>query len=411
MSGIFPNTADGGLAPNATDTNNPSHAYDPNTEPLNTAALYYGNGCDVRLRPEVVNALISEVEGVVDVADVAYNQARLDNLQRAARFLIQRGKPRSSTLTGPVNAWTGVLDPVSTAYNDLMTLSLTAPVNNTAAITLNFDVHGAVPLLRNDGKPMQKDDIIGGVPFESIYWHGSFYMVGLVASQVTFNLQKAGFANGCRVFYNPGQYGFIVPPDVTRVFARVWGGGGSGGGQGGGNGHAASGGGGGGYVEGLVTGLTPGMQILVTVGAGGYQVFGANWGIPGGVSSFGSYMSALGGAPGMYGTTGTYIDGTGTIGQIIENPAIGIGGQVDIQGGRGGGGGVAWLPGVWTEGGMGGSAGFGGQGGPRNSSGGQVGTQPGGGGSGAGGGVGSSTWGGPGAYGMVILQWVDPNLP
>ncbi len=93
MSGIFPNTADGGLAPNATDTNNPSHAYDPNTEPLNTAALYYGNGCDVRLRPEVVNAIISELEGVVDIADRAYDHSKLNNLQVAARYLIQRGLP------------------------------------------------------------------------------------------------------------------------------------------------------------------------------------------------------------------------------------------------------------------------------------------------------------------------------
>src|SRR5262250_2264913 len=119
MSGIFPNASDGGLPPTA-DPNNPSHAYDPVRDPVSTSALYYGNGCDVRLRPEVVNSLISEQEALVDAAELAYDPGRLTNLRLGTQYLIQRGLMSGCALVGGPAAYTGTLDPPATRYNDFM---------------------------------------------------------------------------------------------------------------------------------------------------------------------------------------------------------------------------------------------------------------------------------------------------
>src|SRR5215470_6492206 len=114
MSGIFPNASDGGLPPTA-DPNNPSHAYDPVRDPVGTSALYYGNGCDVRLRPEVVNALISEQEAVTDAGEVKYDPGRLTNLLLGTQYLIQRGRETGAMLLGGPAAYTGTLTPPVTS--------------------------------------------------------------------------------------------------------------------------------------------------------------------------------------------------------------------------------------------------------------------------------------------------------
>ena len=89
---------------------------------------------------------------------------------------------------------------------------------------------------------------------------------------------------------------FTVPTGVTAVMVRVFGGGG------GGSGSVTSCpptsgamGGVGGFVQALISGLTPGQNISVTVGAGGN---GGAWsgsassGSAGGTSSFGTYATA-----------------------------------------------------------------------------------------------------------------------
>ena len=115
-------------------------------------------------------------------------------------------------------------------------------------------------------------------------------------------------------FYNPsGTFGtcvtfytqsgcFVVPTGITSVRARVWGAGG-----GGGTTAAGAGGGGGGFALRTITGLTPGTCIPVTIGA-----FGP--GVAGGTSSFGSFVSATGGA--CNGGTALSLGGTGLCGDI-----------------------------------------------------------------------------------------------
>lgn len=121
---------------------------------------------------------------------------------------------------------------------------------------------------------------------------------------------------------------WVVPPGVTRVRYRVMGGGGAGGNDsyGGGSG---GGGGGGGYCEGIAD-VSPGDEIVVTVGAGGPSpaTLVSSNGASGGTSSFGTFGSATGGVGGTS-TVSSANTGSGSIG------GIGTGGQINASGGSG----------------------------------------------------------------------------
>jgi hypothetical protein len=189
MGGIFPYQYDGGLPPNAGTPDNPAQAYPPTIVPVDTSALYYGNGCDVRLRPHVINSLISEIASIADRGEVAYRQASLRNLELATRYLIQRGLPKGSTMlptTQDAFHFTVALDPPTTRYNDFLApvLTLQQVAQNQKHVRLNFNGLGFVPLYRNDGAELQAGDILKDRPFMCSYWQGAFYMIGLVMSQV-----------------------------------------------------------------------------------------------------------------------------------------------------------------------------------------------------------------------------------
>jgi hypothetical protein len=120
----------------------------------------------------------------------------------------------------------------------------------------------------------------------------------------TANLPAGGFSN-MQVFTSSGT--FTVPTGITKVKVTVVGGGGGGGSF---NSGSYLGGGGGGAAIEIISGLTPGGTVSVTVGAGGA------YNATGGTSSFGAFCSATGGAP------------TGLGG-------LGSGGQLNIRGGGG----------------------------------------------------------------------------
>lgn len=199
---------------------------------------------------------------------------------------------------------------------------------------------------------------------------------------------RPGFS-AMQVFETSGN--FMVPPGVTRVKASAIGGGGAAGY------HATlpgGGGGGGGMASDIITGLTPGQSIPVTVGAGGVAAITPDDGGDGGTSSFGTYMSASGGAGGQGGTGSLFATAGGAGG-------MGSGARV-VQGGSMGCDGIA----VASRGGDGGGAGNG-----RGASGplaGFAATGFGGGGGGGGSSTGSSPTGNPGgagAPGIVIVEY------
>ena len=143
----------------------------------------------------------------------------------------------------------------------------------------------------------------------------------------------SGFSN-MQVFTSSGT--FTIPANVTKVKVTVVGGGGGGGGSDfyDGDIYGQGGGGGGAAIE-IISGLTPGATVAVTVGAAGtggtnYGVNPATAGTAGGTSSFGAFCSATGGGGGIYGNSG---GGAGTQGTSLGG--IGSGGQVNIRGGSG----------------------------------------------------------------------------
>lgn len=198
---------------------------------------------------------------------------------------------------------------------------------------------------------------------------------------------RPGFA-AMQVFTSSGN--FVVPNGVSTIRVELTGGGGAGGY------HATmpgGGGGAGGKAIGIVTGLTPGQVIPVTVGAGGVVPGGPATGGNGGTSSLGGLV-ASGGAGGGGGTVVTVSNAGGGGGGAL-------GGQLNLPGSDGGDA-IA----VACRGGDGGGPGNG-----RGTSGQTAGvTAPGYGGGGGGGGcsTGASPVGAPGGAGgggLVVIEY------
>jgi hypothetical protein len=139
----------------------------------------------------------------------------------------------------------------------------------------------------------------------------------------------SGFSN-LVVFSASGT--FTIPAGITKIKATIVGGGGSGGGA---NGVVAGGGGaGGGAAIKILSGLTSGNTLSVTIGAGGTGTSSA--GNSGGTTSLASgtqtisTVSATGGAGG---SGHTFSNTEGSLG------GVGSGGDLNIRGGAGQGGG------------------------------------------------------------------------
>lgn len=100
---------------------------------------------------------------------------------------------------------------------------------------------------------------------------------------------------------------FNVPSD-GKYFVLVSGGGGSGG-RIDGAGKTASGGGSG-FISSDILDLNVGEDITITIGAGGAMASAISMdGNDGGISSFGSYLSAQGGKRGLFSNTGEVVRG------------------------------------------------------------------------------------------------------
>lgn len=137
---------------------------------------------------------------------------------------------------------------------------------------------------------------------------------------------------------------FTVPAGVTACKVTVVGGGGGGRGRVANTYFGGHGGGAGGVAIKWITGLTPGNTETVTIGAGGAggPAASAGNGSDGGTTSFGSHCSATGGS----GATGSNNMGYTPSGN-------GSGGDINIQGGKGGNSGSGTSSGGANSGGGG----------------------------------------------------------
>lgn len=148
---------------------------------------------------------------------------------------------------------------------------------------------------------------------------------------------RPGFS-AMQVFAASGN--FVVPTGVTTVRVEVTGGGGAGGYH---ISMPGGGGGAGGKAVGIVTGLTPGQVIAVSVGAGGVPPSGPGTGGIGGASMFAN-LQGNGGAGGVGGTVTGLISNAGGAGGAATGGQLNIAGSVGTdavavayRGGDGGG--------------------------------------------------------------------------
>lgn len=192
----------------------------------------------------------------------------------------------------------------------------------------------------------------------------------------TLQALSPGFSN-MQVFTASGTW--TVPTCVTKARVTVVGGGGGGGGS------QGSGGAGGGVAIDIISGLTAGSVIDVTIGAAGIAGAVGGDGVAGGTSSFGSYVSATGGAAGL--------EDSG----VSSSGGTGVGGTLNITGQSGSG----YISAGVAYGGFGGGV-------PGFGSSGTFADETGSGGTGygaGGGGGGTSAAGVAGKAGIVIVEW------
>jgi len=282
--------------------------------------------------------------------------------------------PAAPTNTAPANAATGVTLPVT-----LQTSAFFIPGGGDTHAKSQWQVAtdaGFTSVVYDSGESadLTSHTIPAGTSLASLTTH--YFRVrhkgvstgwGAYSSATNFTI---AMASGSQQYTTPGNHTFTVPAGVTSVSVVCVGGGG------GGN---VGGGGGGGlrYKNGLA--VTPGQAITVTVGAGGGPRQA------GGSSSFGTFITAYGGATGP----GAGDGGTG-------------GGGFGGDGGGTGGAGGPWDGGNYGGGG-GGAAGYsgnGGTGGRGGSGGGLTGGTAGAGGGGGGGAGWGGAGGGVGLFGM-----------
>lgn len=143
---------------------------------------------------------------------------------------------------------------------------------------------------------------VGGLAAGQVYYFRVWAYCQTSAGDVYSGYQQAAAtptAHGRQVFTASGT--FTVPAGVRSINIHCTGGGGRGGNQSSNMSYSGGGGGYTSYKNGIA--VSPGQQIPMTVGAGGFKD-SASGSISGGTSSAGSYVSAAGGAASGNGGSG-----------------------------------------------------------------------------------------------------------
>lgn len=424
MSGIFPNQADGAVVPS-----NAQSAYDPVIDPLNTNSDYFASGCNIKLRAEVLNSIISEIACVVDKAGRAYDATSRCNLHLSIAALIAASSGGGGgTTTQPVVvlATCSTTEPVAPVVGDYWMDTDAVPIAlfkyvGTAFVLQPIATTAQIVVCKNCAA-------------QTIYlncgtaWVAPASAAALAARRAVFESSTTGVD-------------FVVPVGITSLNYSGWGGGG-GSSLGNGNDPRGGTGGHGGFVGGTIA-VTPGEILTVRVGGGGKTLhiqtsggggggysglfrgatplFVSGGGGGGGASAqteiaaapFGGVGGAGGGLNGIRGTSGSSTrsaiqsaiggqggtpaaGGAGGVGagytsglpgsSLQGGNSIGVDGIVQTNGGVNGGGNTsrhATLPASNRTGGGGGGGFFGGGGGAMVVPGGNVNQNSGGGGGGS----------------------------
>src|SRR5579864_9265399 len=112
--------------------NEAKNSIDVNTVTPCDELWYSTNRCQPRFDPAAANAMLAEDMNLIMRGEVVYDCSTLTNIERAVRYINQRGLPRAAFLQGGPQAYTTAMDPPVTRYNDFMTLTIIPAQTNIA---------------------------------------------------------------------------------------------------------------------------------------------------------------------------------------------------------------------------------------------------------------------------------------
>lgn len=151
----------------------------------------------------------------------------------------------------------------------------------------------SIQLLDKSGNALEGSEIYDGDILNIIYYSSTMY----VQSYIRDNVNNMTLTS--ETFTSIGANTFNVPSNVSFVWLTLTGGGGGGAAGNGSDNTGGGGGGGGHYVHNLPLQVTPGEAISVTIGDGGAGgASDGDNGSDGNASSFGGYITCLGGEGG-----------------------------------------------------------------------------------------------------------------
>lgn len=227
MSGIFPNPADGAVAPGVTAP--PS--FDPTIDPVGTLARYFSQNCNVILRPEVLNAIISQIAAAIDFAGLAYDPAKGHvDLSEAVQYYIQKNLGAYVELAGGPADYTAAGAPTFMAYKEGMVLwaKMPAGANNVAGARLAVDGLPFLPIVRPDGSAVVSADMLAtrGVGF--ILINNQWQMFTVASDFMTLARQRLPIypqvqtATGRFGVVSPGTGSIVIPNGVAFLHRGIF---------------------------------------------------------------------------------------------------------------------------------------------------------------------------------------------
>ncbi|UFH49934.1 glycine-rich domain-containing protein [Pseudomonas sp. KNUC1026] len=266
------------------------------------------------------NAVTDEILAVIAGAGLSPAEAKVDQLLTAICQIIQSGTVSYATDTGSANTYKAAYTQTVTALTDGLILRFKAKTASTGPATFAPDSVAAKPITTSSGAALIGGEIaVGG--FVTVQYSSALNAWLLLSS--TGGTVNEGRLLRVWVFDAATTYYPIA--QVRRVEVELVGGGGSGGGSvalSSGNSCVGGGGGAGGYAHSLIDVTdamrTAGVPITIGAGAAASQANGS----AGGTSSFGTYLSAWGGAGGSR----TVAASTNL---IISSAGVGGGGATD----------------------------------------------------------------------------------
>lgn len=228
MSGIYPNPADGAIAPGLA---NPP-GYDPVVDPVGTLARYFSENCNVRLRPETLNAIISQIAAAIDFVGLAYDPTKGHvDLQEAIQYYIQQNRGAYAIATGGPQDYVATGTPTFLGYTEGQVLWLHTPagIDSIANARLNIDGFGFINIVRYDGSATVPTDLPADTVLGLIFRDGQWQM--MAGSNDFMPVARARLpmyphvdaANNVIPVSSPGTGQLLIPTGVTFYHRAVYG--------------------------------------------------------------------------------------------------------------------------------------------------------------------------------------------